>query len=460
MFALDDNLTFLSRIGIIKKHRDNGRFRVYLLDDSDSTSDAAPALNPTAERPPSLPPPLMRNPLQDALPHDQDIILANIVSFVTLSLNLSKLCYVSKKFKALATPHLYRRVYFDNPEMVISYAERVADQPILGSYLEGLYYSDAVIQDVDALVQLANVFVHMTNLQYFQNMPFQTYLWQFGDTRPSPWAIFTSLAQHTGRTLEKMESIGFLVPKRVESPALWASFCRLKELKWCCETAFQDKAAVAHDALPMLEKLTLRNYHPSFIHVLNKMDLPSLTTIILQDETDGSHALLKHHGPKLTTLFITESTPLLVLDLCPNITTLTIISRKGYIKSRKLPQRKTFDVNILNHEEDHQHLTKIHFKCHMTTKVWDVVRKQWDLSSGYSALLEIQANSLFWPENTECVFNRTSHRKLRRYSVFIFMCIFTVMPSDAIHGSSGRIDCWKTITSKLPTRVAARGFRG
>ncbi|KZP33806.1 hypothetical protein FIBSPDRAFT_942926 [Athelia psychrophila] len=395
LLQFEDNPT-----GIMKKYRPGSylaRLEPNFRRDEGSTSNGVTTSNPAVKRPSS--PPLACNPLQNVIPDDQDIILANIVSFVNLRITLSKLCYVSKKFKALATPHMYRSAYFDNPAKVISYTQRVADQPILGSYLEGLYYSDAVIQDVDALVQLANVFVYMTNLQYFQNTRFETYVygWPVEDTRPSPWAIFTSLAQHTGRTLEKMESVGFLVPKRVESPALWASFYRLKELMWCCETAFQHKTAVAHDALPMLEKLTLRSYDPSFIRVLNKMDLPSLTTIVNQDETDGSHALLKRHGSKLTALFITESTPLLVLDLCPNIMTLTIISRKGYVKSRKFPERKA---------KDHQHLTKIYFNCLMKTKVWDVIRKQWDLSSGYSALLEIQANDVFWPQNTDHAIRR------------------------------------------------------
>lgn len=179
-------------------------------------------------------------------------------------------------FQALTTPSLYRCLQFKTSKKFISYAEQVTDQPILGSYLEALYYKDGVTQDANALAQLASIFVHMTNLKSFQDSRIErAFRWQtvdFGNSKLSPWAVFASLAEHTGRTLENMDAIGFGTPKRVESPALWASFERLRELTWCCEVAFQHKAVVPHDALPMLQKLTLRNYDSSFIHVLNKME--------------------------------------------------------------------------------------------------------------------------------------------------------------------------------------------
>lgn len=68
--------------------------------------------------------------------------------------------------------------------------------------------------------------------------------------------------------------------------------------------------------------------------------LLSLTTVVDLDEKHGNEALLKHHGPKITSLFIAEATPLLVLDLCPNIKTLTILSHMQYAITHKRPEDK------------------------------------------------------------------------------------------------------------------------
>ncbi|KZP12156.1 hypothetical protein FIBSPDRAFT_1050195 [Athelia psychrophila] len=382
--------------GIINKYRDNRlRYEADFIHDASSTLDGIPASKPAVGR--LSPPPLVCTRIQGALPDDQDKIIANIVYFVSSTSHLSKLCFVSKKFKALVTPSLYRSLDFDHPKNIVLYAERITGQPNLGSYLEDLSHSIALVHGADALVQLAGIFVHTTNLKSFQAPPTDLHR----NSSPSPWAVFTSLAQHTGRTLEKLEV--FVLLGGVEPPALWTSFEKLKDLTWRWGDPFQHEVVVPHDAMPLLEKLTLRQYDPSFVRVLIQMNLPSLTTIV--DLTDGNDALLKHHGPKITTLLITESTSLLVLNLCPNIRTLTILSYKDFLVcDGKISEHKA--SLILNHAEDHQHLAKIRFKCQMPMKGWDVVRKQWDPSSGYSALLEIQIYDIVWPENTDHAIGR------------------------------------------------------
>lgn len=163
---------------------------------------------------------------------------------------------------------MYRSLDFYHPKNIVLYAERITGQPNLGSYLEDLSYNVAVVHGADALAHLAGIFVHMTNLKSFQAPPTDRTS-EIAGSSPSPWAIFTSLAQHTGRTLEKLEV--FVLLRGVESPALWTSFERLKDLTWRWGDPFQHEVVVPHDAMPLLEKLTLRQYDPSFVRILIQM---------------------------------------------------------------------------------------------------------------------------------------------------------------------------------------------
>ncbi|KAJ7048734.1 hypothetical protein C8F01DRAFT_1266617 [Mycena amicta] len=189
------------------------------------------------------------------------------------------------------------------------------------------------------------------------------------------WDALTQLAQSADVSLRELcVDVGARqgnYDDTPRAPVVFNAFSSLRKLNWRSYTVFDTDSASAsyEDVLPRLEELQLWEAHGTFVDIVSLIKLPSLKhlTILKNVWHIGLRKLLEAHGNSLTTLvvFIDNLNGLVstsrsngVLDLCPNLTELTILCRDALFRyaSSAFPA-----TNMLHSATPVRALTKIKF---------------------------------------------------------------------------------------------------
>ncbi|KAJ7049896.1 hypothetical protein C8F01DRAFT_1181372 [Mycena amicta] len=197
------------------------------------------------------------------------------------------------------------------------------------------------------------------------------------------WQELTLLGQTAGATLRDLSiEVALRSVRHVNrgTAGVFAAFVDLQTLDWRshAEGVFvcDDDAEACAAAFPNLENFVVWDAHKTFFEALSKMTLPSLRHLTIVSKVI-CYSLLASHGDRLTTLCISiaalselSSSPAArshastrptrntcVLDLCPNLTQLTLL----YRNQMHLLNDERFVSTLFNSQNAAQLLTTIKF---------------------------------------------------------------------------------------------------
>ncbi|KAJ7213485.1 hypothetical protein GGX14DRAFT_542367 [Mycena pura] len=142
------------------------------------------------------------------------------------------------------------------------------------------------------------------------------------------WMAFDAMTRTSGASLREF-SVRIKTQQNV-SPTVFSHLVELRKMEWRCRTTFVCDATTPVTALPKLSDLTVGKSDKSFLTSLSLMMLPSLRRVALRCDGTGEN-FLRLHGNKLSELEIPISCVkefgVNVLDLCPNVCTLSLLWR-------------------------------------------------------------------------------------------------------------------------------------
>ncbi|KAJ6592861.1 hypothetical protein B0H19DRAFT_1245673 [Mycena capillaripes] len=207
---------------------------------------------------------------------------------------------VSKLFKRLALPYLYRCPVFPPNTRLSRFSQLLFVQPTIGGYIWEL--DTCALARGGTSILLPSILLRTCNL---------THLIGHRDHQ-IPWAAFTTLAAMAGGTLQEFTGFSFKFDlssnKDPYSPAVFSYF-----------TALPADEAVA---LPALEFLSIHS--PEALSVFSQMSLPSIQRAQFHLSGDWDITFLGTHGNQIEHLEVRKPTidKQSVFKMCPNMTTL------------------------------------------------------------------------------------------------------------------------------------------
>ncbi|KAJ7213525.1 hypothetical protein GGX14DRAFT_445356 [Mycena pura] len=241
------------------------------------------------------------------------------------------LLLVSKKFHRLGLPHYYAHIVLKSVMSAELLKLALSCQPILGPYIRtivGTYMSYsaesmlAILSKTSGLVRITSSLIRRT-LKDDDDDDFDDY--DFPSRGSISWIAFDNMTRTSGATLHEC-SVPITTRQNV-SPTVFSHLVELRKMEWRCGTTFVCDATAPVKALPKLSDLLVWNSDKSFLTVLSSMLLPSLRRVVLRCEDVKGEKFLLVHGSKLSELEIPISRvkefSVNVLDLCPNICTLS-----------------------------------------------------------------------------------------------------------------------------------------
>ncbi|KAJ7064434.1 hypothetical protein C8F01DRAFT_768066 [Mycena amicta] len=330
---------------------------------------------------------------------------------------------VSSRFLRLGLPHLCVHVFLSNEESLEKFKKLLSKNPHLKSNIHTLivriypsYYNNDLYQ-----ATFHEILSGVEHLRHFSSVTYRDIETVYDDRETAiDWNTF--VAVDYGALEHFSMHVGMVYDG---SPAVFSRFTNLRLLHWRCDTVFDLKALVVDvDAFPKLEELIVRQSDKSFGIILSRMRLPALTRIrfLLQVHDD---ALLRAHGSKLSTLelpgpalptpvtngYDTDYTKILhsanVLDLCPNLRSLTVCWAYEQLRTRRFQDdNSAFPPDGKAFESDHPatSLVEIIFDTCNPRELSQSALDNWGQflvntfpRDSLPALREIRTNAFKWP---------------------------------------------------------------
>ncbi|KAJ6498117.1 hypothetical protein C8R47DRAFT_1112913 [Mycena vitilis] len=331
------------------------------------------------------------------------------------------LLLVSKQFKRLSTPYLYRHIVVQNPGDLSILSAALIKNPTIADHVKSLTVGRAAV--MPAFPDLASTCdddwldVEQTTARaeelllpilpslhglvsftggFFNGSMYPPHPQIFDDTLTVSWAIFRMLGEVAGTNLQRL-CFDIIPSPEIQSPLVFEPFLALRSLEWKCSAEFRLHLALAPETFANLECLSLVGYHPSFLSVLASVELPALRRLFFHsDVASTAKGFFERHASKLTDIMILADDPcdVNVLDVCTNLPQVICSGKSG----EALPS-----VKLLSASEPHLHLTKI------IVDVWAEGRKAEKTMSAFfdsldttlfPVLREVQVTGCYWP-NTE-----------------------------------------------------------
>ncbi|KAJ7222592.1 hypothetical protein GGX14DRAFT_664369 [Mycena pura] len=336
---------------------------------------------------------------------------------------------VSKRFKRLATPYLYRHVSLEYEGELACFATTIRENPALAKYVrsfsvdklatravpvfsfldiedwsdEGTVGPEAgetllpLIQLFDNLVSFVGGDCNMEEYPPQARMP--------EDTVTIPWDIFLTLGNVAGGTVRRLYCFEIAAPPQIQSPLVWKPFVALRSLEWDCMVQFSlgSDTLLPPEALANLECVTLASYHPSILDVFERAELPSLRRIFFHtDIATSARGFFAKHGRKLSEVMLSfcDSGTVNLLDVCPDLPLLVCRETDMDDDSRLVVTMPS--IFLLTPSKPHLRLAKI------LLDVVTVSRKEEKIvckllgaidPALFPALREIQMHGFRWPTN-------------------------------------------------------------
>ncbi|KAJ7144548.1 hypothetical protein C8R44DRAFT_725474 [Mycena epipterygia] len=303
---------------------------------------------------------------------------------------------VSKTFKRLALPHLYKFPVISHSRGLYAFIDRLAADPSLGLHVCELEIRNGMFLRISPTdVHPSPIFAHTPRLRRL--------------TGPNgvgmEWSVFKALAETAGSTL--VEFTGFSIHHSKDSPgvpdpSVFLSLTALQLLEWNsnswkADVHFSDPGEnILRTALPSLEFLESKK-GSALYPVLMQMELPNLLRIDIGYSDDAVSHLLAKHGAKIRELKVRTNEVNRVVALCPNMVTL----RMDVWFSPNL----TFD---LSYPSAHQSLEKFVVEKDIAHLKADD-EAEWERffllinPANYPALREIQLLQCVWPATEHAI---------------------------------------------------------
>ncbi|KAJ7051648.1 hypothetical protein C8F01DRAFT_1376744 [Mycena amicta] len=341
-------------------------------------------------------------PMAAAPQEIQDSVWSLILEFASFPINrtANELLLVCKSFSRLALPHVYAKVTLVSRKSALKLARTTVQSPAHAIHIRQLHLShdytghaprwqsqsdspadfDDPILEILRNAQALETFNSRYCTSFDLNSPAT---WLAYNELSVSWDAFAQLAQTANVALRELcvdvaaRQGGYAgAPRR--APVVFNAVSSLRKLNWRSHTVFDtDSASAAYeDVLPLLEELHLWEAHGTFVDILSLIKLPSLKHLAIIPNVlhTGFRKLLGAHGNSLTTLvvlidnlngLVATSRSNGVLDVCPNLTELTILCRDVLFHHAN----STFpSTNMLHSETPARALTKIKFILPVT--VW------------------------------------------------------------------------------------------
>ncbi|KAF7290844.1 F-box domain-containing protein [Mycena indigotica] len=160
-----------------------------------------------------------------------------------------------------------------------------------------------------------------------------------------PMSTVIAIAQHSGNCLAVMRlAIQDQPLSQPESTRVFSEFSTIKRLHWKGVVPFnlEPNARCPPDSLSKLEFLSMKQMDPSLVTILAGLALPAIRVLRCAPPSNSRpgcplewEPLLRAHGKKLSEVQLTVGVlgeiceQLILLDLCPNLTSLEIITYRA-----------------------------------------------------------------------------------------------------------------------------------
>ncbi|KAJ7366540.1 hypothetical protein DFH08DRAFT_834739 [Mycena albidolilacea] len=277
--------------------------------------------------PNNTPPPFIYPPRLAADPLQEDAIWSRVLYFLSRSAPLiGRRCewkpapmapiLVCKKFMRLGLPHFYTSPFLQGSALQ-SFADRMSQHPPLGRHVRQLTISHRGNSDL-----FKGIIASTTSLVELYGMP---------KSSPIDWESFSHLGECTGSTLSSFEDVPVLEagPFKFASPAVFELFPQMRFFGWDSPISFKLQGEpIPPDTFNNLVRLTVDEFHSSFLEVLAQMELPALRAAAFSATAEGGGDFFQKHGEKLEDLTVSvlqmADSDLAILQNCPSITTIGI----------------------------------------------------------------------------------------------------------------------------------------
>ncbi|KAJ7051584.1 hypothetical protein C8F01DRAFT_1376701 [Mycena amicta] len=346
---------------IVIKYNSTRRNPTKLAGERLSSVDIAPSLNPDFV------------PMRSDPPELQDLVWSHILQFVFLppKSRSHKVLLVSKQFLRAGQPHFYEEVSIKSRRCASRLARTLVAKPAYGDHIQVLnlhrfyvpsYAESSVLGqpsvseydgDIRGILHTARNLTTLVSLACRRPSDSNDLFYCVSRTLSDlaiTWQHLTLLGQTAGATLRDLSiEVARRSAQDVNRGAagVFGTFVELRTLIWRshAEGVFvrEDGTEACAVAFPNLEDLLVWDAHKTFFEVLSKVALPSLRHLTIVSKV-FCHSLLASHGDRLTTLCIciaalskpssssagSHASTLTthnacVLDLCPNLTELTLL---------------------------------------------------------------------------------------------------------------------------------------
>ncbi|KAK7059658.1 hypothetical protein R3P38DRAFT_2496391 [Favolaschia claudopus] len=236
----------------------------------------------------------------------EDAIWSRILSFA-FQRNMSDvgqnhlrvaLLTVSRMFKRLGIPNLYRNVQLSSESSARLFASRLEQYPALGCYIRTIIFrfrsGNTIAIDFDKIVLYAPSLVELN-----------------ADTcEPISWDSFRRLGDAAGTILRFCRGLEVSANNEMANAGFFALFSQLETLHLRSKGRFwTDPTTIPNEAFPLLANLTIDGSDASFLDTLACMELPSirnLNLVLTSPRALNRSTFLKKHGLKLQQLAVSR----------------------------------------------------------------------------------------------------------------------------------------------------------
>ncbi|KAJ7213486.1 hypothetical protein GGX14DRAFT_696819 [Mycena pura] len=302
----------------------------------------APALNP------------FFNPMSAASTDVQDTVWSRVLFFAMcvpeLAADLARhdiplrfpLLLISKKFHTLGLPHYYAHIVLKTVMSAELLESALSRQPTLGPQIRTICAIRGMLAPNSAK-PILTILSKTSGLVRFTSPMLKDHDDDFDDIDDYDdgeiflaihysisWMAFDTMTRTSGASLREC-SVRIKTQQNV-SPTVFSRLVELRKMEWRCRTTFVCDATTPVTALPKMSHLVAGNSDESFLTALSLMMCCRPCGALRYDAmTAQAKIFLRVHGNKLSELEIPISSlkefGVNVLDLCPNVCTLSLLWR-------------------------------------------------------------------------------------------------------------------------------------
>ncbi|KAJ7222593.1 hypothetical protein GGX14DRAFT_664371 [Mycena pura] len=342
-----------------------------------------------------------------------------------------RLPLVSKQFKRLAIPYLYRHISLINPGDLARFSTTLGNNPSLAKHVKTFCLTkEAARPEIDwssysaspfdfthwapdgpvlravedalqvLFPQLEGLVVLAGGEHDMDSYPPFSHKEEVMLT--ISWKLFQMLGMLAGGTLKGFYNLAVSAPNDIQPLLVWEPFHALRALEWNSPVRFSLDADDARSLgmLPNLECLSLVAYDPSFLDVLAAAELPSIRRMFFHTGISASaRGFFEKHSSKLTEVMFhaDDDGTVNLLDSCPELPLLTCLD----------PDWNGLEISLFTPSKPHLRLGKLlvtgftvmlHKEAKRLCKFLDAI----DVAL-LPSLREIQLLAFNWPTNERAI---------------------------------------------------------